>query len=66
MSDIRRAEDAIRSTDDSRPLVSEPESATSVSIVDRLGAFHSRGLLSDEEFRLAKERITPTDGTLSA
>jgi hypothetical protein len=41
--------------------VTEPASATPLSTVEQLAAFHGRGLLSDEEFRLATEHITPTD-----
>ena len=63
MSDITKAEDARRSTDDSKPLVPEAASRTPLSTVEQLATFHGRGLLSDAEFRLAKERITPTDGS---
>ena len=65
MSDIPRAEDASRLTDDARSLVTERASDKPLSKVEQLAAFHVRGLLSDEEFELAKERIAPTWGSLS-
>ena len=61
MFHIPKTEDASRSTDNAKPLVPELASATPVPTVEQLTAFHGRGLLSDDEFRLAQERVTPTE-----